>query len=38
MRKREGDANVLTLAEELGLGGYHLASRVRKAFRRLAQS
>jgi hypothetical protein len=29
---------VLTLAEEVGLGGYHLASRVRKAFRRLAQS
>jgi hypothetical protein len=28
---------VLTLAEEIGLGGYHLASRVRKAFRRLAQ-
>jgi hypothetical protein len=29
---------VLTLAEEIGLGGYHLASRVRKAFRRLPQS
>jgi hypothetical protein len=29
---------VLTLAEELGLGGYHLASRVRKAFRRLPQA
>jgi hypothetical protein len=28
---------VLTLAEEIGLGGYHLASRVRKAFRRLPQ-
>jgi hypothetical protein len=29
---------VLTLAEEIGLGGYHLASRVRKAFRRLPQA
>jgi hypothetical protein len=28
---------VLTLAEEVGLGGYHLASRVRKAFRHLPQ-
>ena len=28
---------MLTLAEEIGLGGYHLASRVRKAFRRLPQ-
>ena len=29
---------MLTLAEEIGLGGYHLASRVRKAFRRLSQT
>jgi len=29
---------VLTLAEEIGLGGYQLASRVRKAFRRLPQT
>ncbi len=29
---------MLTLAEEIGLGGYHLASRVRKAFRRLPQA
>jgi diaminobutyrate-2-oxoglutarate transaminase len=28
---------VLTLAEEIGLGGYHLASRVRKAFHTLPE-
>lgn len=29
---------MLTLAEEIGLGGYHLASRVRKAFHSLPES